>query len=446
MIISMNFARKRSWVFPVIITVIIVVGVIISSYTAVTVHNINKRDLIDRVNTIAQAIDVKDVESLSATDSDINNPTYTNLKSLLTRVRSVNSDVRFIYLNGIKDGELFFYVDSEDPSSESYSPPGEPYPEATSLMYQLFQNRMNGFEIASDRWGLWASVYVPIISPETGNVVALLGMDVMGLFYILNFIAYSVLPMLLTLMIVAMLTILKRRFDREQYYIDQKAEFLSIASHEIRTPLTGIRWATETIINNNSDVMDADRRRTLMLIHENCVGLINRINNLLSVTVLEGRKTQDVVKEPVYVKSLIDEINQSLKLSAFARNVTLKTDSFPNNVVISCDQEKIRQVLTNLISNAIKYTKLNTTVEVSYKSEDGYHLISVADHGNGIESGQQKKIFSGFYRTEDAKKSEQYGSGLGLYLADKITKMHGGEINVVSKTGEGSIFTLKIKG
>jgi signal transduction histidine kinase len=445
MVLSFDFARKRSWIFPVLIYTVLIVGIITSVYTAITVHSINKKDLIDRVNTIAQSIKANEIESLSASSLDLENPIYIEIKDLITKVRGVNSDIRFIYLNGLNEQGMFFYMDSESPDSDFYSPPGEPYPEATPLMHQLFQTKESGFEIAADRWGLWASVYVPIISQETNRVVALLGMDVMGLIYILNFLTYSILPSLLTLMIIAMLVILKKRFDREQYYIDQKAEFLSIASHEIRTPLTGIRWATETIINNNSDILDSDRKRTLMLIHENCVGLINRINNLLSVTVLEGRKSQEVFREPVYIKSLIDEINQSLKLSAYARGVTLVVTDFPSDIVIKCDQEKIRQVLTNLISNAIKYTKHNTSVEVSYKLVDDKHEISVVDHGNGIDVHQQKKIFAGFYRTDEARKSEQYGSGLGLYLVDRILKLHGGEIKVESTVGEGSKFTLSLK-
>jgi len=445
MLLSFYRSKKRSWIFPVLILSIVLVGVISAVYMSFTVNNINRKDLIDRVNTIAQSIDYRDILALSASEEDLGNPSYIKIKDLIYRVRQVNSDVRFIYLNGITNNELFFYVDSEDSSSDDYSPPGETYPEATQLMHDIFVTKKNGFETASDRWGLWTSVYVPILNPETQTVVALLGMDVAGFAYILDSVAYGILPLLLMAMVIILLVVLKKRFDKEQYYIDQKAEFLSIASHEIRTPLTGIRWAAERIIKSNSNSFDKESKGRMLLIHENCVGLINRINNLLSVTVLEGKRAQELKKEFVLIKPLIEEIVQSLKLSALSRFVDFNLSNFPTGLRINCDPEKIRQVLTNLISNAVKYTKNNTSVKISYSRNKNIHSISITDQGKGIDEAEQKMIFKGFHRTLDAKDSDQFGSGLGLYLVDRITKLHGGTITVKSKLGEGSTFTLNLK-
>jgi hypothetical protein len=183
---------------------IIIAGSVCAASLGLSSHNASKKSLVARANTIAQLIAIKDIQGLSASERDLENPAYSQIKDRFIALRDVNPDTRFIYLSGEKNGKVFFYVDSEDPQSPDYSPPGQQYGEASSLMRQLFKEKTSGFEIAGDRWGLWASVMVPIIDPETGNTLALLGIDVSADDYVRNIVAYILAALLLAAFIMTL--------------------------------------------------------------------------------------------------------------------------------------------------------------------------------------------------------------------------------------------------
>ena len=161
-----------------LITVIIVVGALLSLYIHSLVTRTDLESLGRGSQLIASSIDVSEIESLSGSEEDLENPAYISLKSKLTKLRSVENSVRFIYLTGMRDGEVFFYVDSESPESEDYSPPGQIYDEADQSFFDAFNNKFpNVTGPTTDRWGTWITALAPIIDPETKEVVALVGMD-----------------------------------------------------------------------------------------------------------------------------------------------------------------------------------------------------------------------------------------------------------------------------
>jgi hypothetical protein len=188
--------NKKCWVQNSLMFAVGIVGVIYAIYLGLSVHNADKESLLTRTSTIAHFITASDVALLNGSKEDLNNPTYIKLKEDLISVRSVNPDIRFIYLNGMRDGKVFFYADSEDVDSPDYSPPGQQYDEASSLLRSLFQKKENGFEVASDRWGAWASIFVPIVDEESGKVVAILGTDIPAKKYMTDIFTYCLSALL----------------------------------------------------------------------------------------------------------------------------------------------------------------------------------------------------------------------------------------------------------
>ncbi len=445
MLLPNKGTAHNRWIYPVIVCILGVIGIAGSIYVAFAVHRVNEVHLIDRVNTLAKAINPSDITALEGGESDLNRPEYIRTKELLTSIRAVNHDVRFIYLNGIKEGTLFFYVDSEDPESEDYSPPGQLYEEATPIMYEIFETKQNGFEVSSDRWGGWVSAYAPL-EDASGNVLALVGMDIPAKGYISDLIVYSSLPLIFTIIIILLITIGQYVRNRERKYIDQKAEFLSITSHEIRTPLTGIRWAAENLLSQpEAERSNEYSNKIITSIYDNCVGLIGRINNLLSVTAFEAGREVTLNPSRWPLLPLISEITESLKLAASSRQITLKVDSsIDTDTNVFGDREQLRQVFENLISNAVKYSKNGGEVLVSYKKQGSKHLVSVGDQGIGMSKEETEHVFDGYHRTEKARHSQQYGTGLGLYLAKKIAQLHGGNITIDSVPEKGTTFTVVI--
>ncbi len=197
----------------VLMLVVSTMGVAYAIYLGISIHNTSKENLFTRANTISQFITTKDVALLRASEEDLSNPVYVNLKNKFIAIRSVNPDVRFIYLNGMKNGKVFFYVDSENIDSPDYSPPGQPYDEASALMKKLFQKKGNVFEIAGDRWGLWASALVPIVDKESGKTVALLGIDVSAKKYITDILVYCLSALLFASLVLLLLIGQKRAIN-----------------------------------------------------------------------------------------------------------------------------------------------------------------------------------------------------------------------------------------
>lgn len=195
---------------------VLVIGLAFSAYLGFSAHNTDKRNLITRTSTIAQLVTAKDIEDLKGSKDDLTNPSYMRIKERLMSIRAVNPDVRFIYINGMRSGKVFFFADSEDPGSYFYSPPGQDYEEASESMKKLFDTKSDGFEVAGDRWGIWASALVPIIDPASGKAVALMGMDMPAQRYIMDILIYSFFSLIFTAFIIALLLVQKRRIDSMQ--------------------------------------------------------------------------------------------------------------------------------------------------------------------------------------------------------------------------------------
>lgn len=445
MLLPSQIKKRRYFLYYIFIGALILGGVTASAYIYSAIDNLDRLHIVDRANTIATMIEPQHISLLSGTEQDVSNPEYVHIKNILTNVRRVNHDVRFIYLVGkTPQGKLFFYGDSEDPSSKDYSPPGQFYDEAPVLMTAVFTDGQSRSDIYKDRWGSWVSGYAPVLD-ETGRVVAMLGIDTPAQQHFYNLFISSFLPLLVTIILVIIVWVIMLSRKKEYEFIEQKSEFLSIASHEMRTPLTGIRWAMENILNQKNSSLDEGTRKILSLVYENSIKLIARVNNLLSVTNLEAGGNNLLKKEITPIKPMIKEIVDSLFLSAQERGVSVYIDpTLTDESVMFCDQQNMHHVFFNLISNTIKYTNPNTTVSVMYEKTSMYHIFRVNDQGKGLNEFEQKHIFDGYHRSEDAIHSNQQGSGLGLYLTKKVVGLHGGIISVESAPGEKTTFTVKI--
>ena len=440
-------AKKLShFSIPVLIAVlgILVLGIASSMYVYQKVDQSGRGHILQRTQTFAAGVSAVELQRLQGSEEDLGTPEYETIKTYLTVMRSVNADARFLYIIGQREGELFFYADSEPAESADYSPPGQVYYEATPAMFAVFEEGERQTEGPDqDRWGLWISGYAPI-TDDAGNVVALLGMDLPANQYLTDLGIYSALPLLVMVALVCILLILEQTRRKERAYVEQKTEFLSIASHEIRTPLTGIRWAVEGLLKRENPPLDPKSRVILSLVHESCLGLVGRVNNLLDLSSLEG-KTQVLRKESISVRSFLEDIVDSLLLSARQRNVTLHIDaSVPGDLTIQGDRQILHHAFFNLLTNGIKYTHEGTRVSISYLAEKGMHAFRVSDEGDGIAKDEQTSIFAGYHRTREAIRSGQYGTGLGLFLVKKAAELHAGSVQVQSVPGNGATFTVRI--
>ena len=224
-----------------------------------------------------------------------------------------------------------------------------------------------------------------------------------------------------------------------------RREFLQNLSHEFKTPVFAIQGYVDTLLGGALSNPDINRKFL-----ENTSRNIERLTNLLTdldeISRLE-RGELLLNKENFIVQELVRDVFESLSIKADARNIGCfikKGCESPLNVF--ADKEKIRQVLTNLIENSIKYGKQNGSVTASMYNTDGKHiLVEITDDGIGINEKHLHRIFERFYRTEEGRSIDVTGSGLGLAICKHIIEAHGQSIHVRSKENVGTTvgFTLE---
>ncbi|GCE03941.1 sensor histidine kinase [Dictyobacter aurantiacus] len=223
-----------------------------------------------------------------------------------------------------------------------------------------------------------------------------------------------------------------------------KDRFLSIASHELKTPVTTIRGQAQLMLRRISRHKDLEHMdgvaTTLERINDQTGRLTTLIDELLDVSSIRTGKAA-LNRRLCNVTALCREVVEDQRLLT-ERMVLL--DAPPEPVTLKLDVDRFSQVMTNLVSNAIKYSPDDTPVEVSIKPGARCVLFSVRDHGRGIAKDQQERVFETFYRTPDAQTSSKRGLGLGLAITKDIVERHNGRIWCESELKKGSTFYVEL--
>ncbi len=235
-----------------------------------------------------------------------------------------------------------------------------------------------------------------------------------------------------------------RDVTKEREVDRMKSELVSIASHQLRTPLTGIKWVLELLMSGQSGKLTRDQRDQLEHVAESNERMIALVEDLLNVSHIEtGRKFTYVFQRQDFMK-IVHAVVEEQQVLAKAKQISLTISRGSPRVCVSyVDADKIREAITNLVSNAVKYTPKNGHVVVSVEqSNEGETLFHVKDSGIGIPVDQQKRVFERFFRADNAQMQEVNGTGLGLYIAKAIVEGHHGRIWFESIEHKGSTFTF----
>jgi len=221
-----------------------------------------------------------------------------------------------------------------------------------------------------------------------------------------------------------------------------RQEFVANVSHELRTPLSLIKSTVETLLDggkHNAGTL----RRFLEIIERHANRLTLLIDDLLLLSTLDsGRVVLQL--QAVSVRLAVQEVADDLSGRAQARGSRIELEVAPE-LVARADPDRLRQVLSNLLDNAIKYGRPEGRTTVRARARpDGMIEISVSDDGPGIPADAQARIFERFFRVDKARSREQGGTGLGLSIVKHVVQAHGGDVSVVSSPGAGSTFTFTL--
>ncbi|MBI2515236.1 PAS domain-containing protein [Candidatus Wolfebacteria bacterium] len=233
-----------------------------------------------------------------------------------------------------------------------------------------------------------------------------------------------------------------RDVTREKSLDEAKSHFLSIAAHQLRTPLTSIRWYTEILSSGDAGVLNNDQKSFLNQVYKATLRLINTIDLVLALTRVEAGQIK-MQNDIVDLKKLTDDILNELEPSISEKKVKIEIKSAPKEE-IATDASMLRLTITNLLTNAIRYSHERGSIEIKIESKPQEITYSVTDNGIGVPSHQQNRIFEKFFRADNAIVKSPDGDGLGLSLAKKLVELGGGRINFESRENKGSTFFFSI--
>lgn len=231
-----------------------------------------------------------------------------------------------------------------------------------------------------------------------------------------------------------------RLYRNAQKAVTLRDDFISVASHELKTPITSLKMYTQVLQNKFAQRGETDLLKYFDKIDDQANKLSLLINDLLNVSKLQHGKL-DFAIEPFDLNNIVKETTEALQETARQHTIIVE-GKIPKQV--HGDRYRIYQVITNLLTNAIKYSPKANKVVVQLIPEKKVAVVTVKDFGIGIEKEQQKKIFSQFYRVNTTDEKTFPGLGMGLFIAHEIVKRHGGEMRVMSEKGKGSQFSFTL--
>lgn len=221
---------------------------------------------------------------------------------------------------------------------------------------------------------------------------------------------------------------------------NMRKDFVANVSHELKTPLTSISGFAETLkLNENID--KETRNRFLTIIDGEANRLRRLIEDILTLSFIENDKKEE--KEAINLYSVYRRVEDMLMISAKTKNIALACEA-DESISLQANADYVKQIILNLVDNAIKYTPENGAVNVKIFTEKENAVIKVSDTGMGIPKEDQSRIFERFYRVDKARSREIGGTGLGLAITKHIVMNLGGTISVESELEKGSTFTVKI--
>ncbi|HEX3584226.1 MAG TPA: ATP-binding protein, partial [Thermoanaerobaculia bacterium] len=222
----------------------------------------------------------------------------------------------------------------------------------------------------------------------------------------------------------------------------KKDEFLSVASHELRTPLTTIKGYTQLLAQTVNDLSSDERSTYLTAVLGEIDRMMGLISELLDVSRIETNRLQ-IHPQPIRWTEFLERRASAFRVQNPGRSIRLDTSRAIDRIV-TADPDRMRQVIDNLLSNALKYSPEATDIDVTVSVDDDQIATCVSDHGIGIPKDEIPQLFERFHRARNVSSRYYGGLGLGLYIAKAIIEAHRGSITVESEEGQGSRFTIRL--
>jgi PAS domain S-box-containing protein len=235
-----------------------------------------------------------------------------------------------------------------------------------------------------------------------------------------------------------------RNLTEERALDELKSDFIATVSHELRTPLAAIYGCARTLLRPDVDLAEPDQARLLEVIAQESERLTRIVADILLANQIDAgrlRLSDQEFDVAGLVRDLVDQVEASL---AGTEGISLELVAPETLSPVSGDEDKLRQVLLNLIDNAVKYSPDGGHIQIEVEQRDSGLRIAVRDQGLGIPHGEEQRIFGKFYRVDPQQSRGVGGTGLGLYISRELVRRMEGRVSVSSLEGEGSTFVVDL--
>lgn len=222
-----------------------------------------------------------------------------------------------------------------------------------------------------------------------------------------------------------------------------KSEFVSVASHQMRTPLTAIKWNLENL-NDMKDLEGAEAREILKTVQDSTYRMIELVNDLLSASRIDRGAQVDLVESEFNIVELVQKVIDEYRDKIENSNIEVEFSHPQGEIMYLGDKEKIFEAISNLVSNAIKYSRENSQVTIKLAKPGNEILLEVSDRGIGIPAEDQPNIFKKFFRAGNARKKLAEGNGIGLYVVKNFIEAHNGQVKFVSNPEKATTFYVNL--
>ncbi len=244
---------------------------------------------------------------------------------------------------------------------------------------------------------------------------------------------------LIVIVIIIILTIIKKIGVSEAL----KYEFITIIAHKFRTPLTQVKWVSEELLKSERDPY---KHQSIQDMQQSNEKLIKLTNTLIELTDSDNNSVSAYAFEKVHLCEFVRTVSNTLKDAFHEKNIFFSVQCPPTDIQVKIDPQRMEFVLQTLLENALAYTPPGQNVNVTMQKIGRKAVISITDHGIGIDKKDLLRVFTKFFRAKNAQAVDTEGFGVGLYLAQAIARRHKGNIGVESAgIGVGATFTITLK-
>ena len=478
-VLSVNSGNRLSTKIIIMVECILLVSSIlfcsVSIYRSrVGIRKAIQQRMLDIANCAAGSVSGEVMKNF--TEDQVGSVAYNNVYDTLTIFRD-NVELEYVYC--IKEdtpGNFIFIMDTDPVSPASYGDSVE----YTEALAQAGRGTASVDEVPyTDQWGSFYSAYSPVFD-STGKVVGIVVADfssdwfdgqlasqtrsmVLGYAVILLFslLFAGVLSFLIVKPYVKAQGELLEEKVRAESASNAKSDFLANMSHEIRTPINAVLGMNEMIIREDNRALDVAESDPMLVqealeninvyagdVKKAGHNLLAIVNDILDFSKIEAGR-MELAEAPYQLSSLINDINNMIMFKAQDKGLVFNVEADPSLPdELSGDEVRVRQILTSLLNNAIKYTEKGSVIlKLRGKKQDENTLILtivVWDTGIGIKPEDKEQLFNKFERLEMDRNSTVEGTGLGLAITHNLIELMGGNIEVESEYGKGSIFTVNI--